>query len=47
MFPLLKIISTLPNDTILNNSKYMLEVNYYSKTDFIKIGADEKKCKWA
>lgn len=42
MFHLLKIISTLPNDTILNNSKYMLEVNYYSKTGFIKIGADEK-----
>lgn len=47
VFRLLEIISTLPNDTILNNSKYMLEVNYYSKTGFIKIGADEeKKCKW-
>lgn len=43
VFRLLEIISTLPNDTILNNSKYMLEVNYYSKTGFIKIGADEKK----
>lgn len=43
MFPLLKIISTLPNDTILNNSKSILEVNYDSKTGFIKIGANEKK----
>ena len=43
MFPLLKIISTLPNDTILNNSKSILEVNYDSKIGFIKIGADEKK----
>lgn len=42
MFPLLKIISTLPNDTLLNNSKYVLEVNYYPKTGFVKIGADEK-----
>lgn len=41
MFPLLKIISTLPNDTVLNNSKSILEVNYDSKTSFIKIGADE------
>lgn len=43
MFLFLKIIFTLPNDTILNNSKSILEVNYDSKTSFIKIGANEKK----
>lgn len=45
MFLFLKIIFTLPNDTILNNSKSILEVNYDSKTSFIKIGANEKKKK--
>lgn len=45
MFLLLKIISTLPNDTILNNSKRILEVNYDAKIGFIKIGADGKKKK--
>lgn len=44
MFSLLKIISTLPNDTILNNSKSILEVNYDSKIGPTEIGADEKKC---
>lgn len=47
MFPFLKIISTLPNDTVLNNSKSILEVNYDSKTSFIKIGADENIFLWA
>ena len=42
MFPFLKIISTLPSDTILNNSKSILEVNYDSKTAFIKIGTKKK-----
>ena len=41
VFPLFQITSTLPNNTILNNSKSILEVNYDSKTSFIKIGADE------
>lgn len=43
MFPFLKIISTLPSDTILNSSKSILEVNYDSKTAFIKIGTKKKK----
>lgn len=47
MFPFLKIISALPNDTVLNNSKSILEVNYDSKTSFIKIGADENIFLWA
>lgn len=43
MFSLLKITSTSPNDTILNNNKSILEVNYDSKIGSIEIGADEKK----
>lgn len=43
MLPFLKIISTLPSDTILNSSKSILEVNYDSKTAFIKIGTKKKK----